>query len=156
MPKRCLVLILLAVAAAAAPPAVRPVGRIRSTEPFRLRGATMPVAGMRWWPIVAGDDIVAGASPAIITFDDGTRVTLARDSRLKLESAGGRTRVRLVEGSLQYRLGRLPKVDIYNRDSLQTASSGAVSTVARESSASRAPASSRAVQAAPPPVSPSR
>jgi hypothetical protein len=146
--KRCLSVIVFAAACAAIALAAHPVGYIRSSEPFRLRGATVPVAGMRWWPIVAGDDIVAGSASAALTFADGSRVTLARASSLKLESAGERTRVRLLDGSLEYRLSASPKVEIYNRDLRQAALSGSASTTAQPSTSS-ASTSPRATQAPP-------
>jgi hypothetical protein len=125
---RTLALALLIAASAAVVQAAYPVGFVRSSEPFRLRGATVPAAGTRWWPVLEGDDIVAGEAPAAIVFMDGTRVALAARSRVTIEPDAGRTRVRLLDGELEYELGRSPKVDIFNRDVRQPGVSGASKT----------------------------
>jgi ferric-dicitrate binding protein FerR (iron transport regulator) len=126
--KRCFAVFLLLAGSAPVAHAARPVGYIRSSQPFQLRGATVPSAVTRFLPVLEGDDIATVSASAVLTFVDGSRVRLARQSRAKLEAGGGRTRVRLLDGSMQYRLSESPKVEIHNRDLPQAASSGTVST----------------------------
>jgi hypothetical protein len=53
---------------------------------------------------MAGDEIVAGKAPAMITFRDGSRVQLNANSRAKVAVAGKQTVLRLTNGQLAYKL----------------------------------------------------
>lgn len=134
--------------------AASPIGSIRSGESFFLSGVEMPVAGIRSWPVVEGDEIVTGSALAILSFPDGSRVTLAAGSHVKLEAGGPPTKVRLVTGSLRFQLSSAPKIDIYNRDARQNAPSGTIFTGGR--SAPPAPGSGHIRTPAPAPFSRSR
>lgn len=153
--KRCFAVFVLLAASAPALRSARPVGYVRSSEPFRLRGTTVPSAVTRFLPVLEGDDIATSSASAVLTFMDGSRVTLARQSRAKLEGGGARTRVRLLDGSLQYRLSESPKVEIYNRDLPQAGSIGIVSAVSAGPPHPVPPPQARGPKR-PPPVSPSR
>lgn len=128
MIRAALVLALLAAYTAAA---ARTVASVRSTRTFRIGRATVPAEGSRSWPVVEGDQIVSGQAPAIFEFPDGSRVTLDAGSRLKLEAGNGHTTVRLLEGSLTYRLEGAPAVEVYNRETRATGSSGTLYTPGR-------------------------
>jgi ferric-dicitrate binding protein FerR (iron transport regulator) len=95
----CLSVALLLVCAVQA---AQPVGAITSSEPFLLRGARVAVAGVPSWPVAPGDDIATATSPAVISFRDGSRVTLGRNSKAKIESDGGPLLLRLLEGTGAY------------------------------------------------------
>lgn len=84
--------------------AAHPVGSIYSSEPFRLRGVTVPASGVPSWPLVAGDDIATGGSGAVVILRDGSRVTLASHSRVTLETRDTRVRLRLRQGAMTFRL----------------------------------------------------
>jgi len=92
----------LALLLACAVQAAQPVGAITSSEPFLLRGARVAVAGVPSWPIAPGDDIATSTSPAVISFRDGSRVTLGRNSKAKLESNDSPLLLRLLEGTGSY------------------------------------------------------
>jgi ferric-dicitrate binding protein FerR (iron transport regulator) len=134
----------------------RPVGYVISSEPFQLRGATVPTAVTHFLPVVEGDDIATDSASAILTFLDGSRITLARQSRAKLEAGGVRTRVRLLNGTMQYRLSESPQVEIYSRGLRQTGTYGTVSAVAVADKEHPAPPPQARGPKKPPPVSPSR
>jgi hypothetical protein len=104
------------------------VGSVRSSSSFRLSGTTVPVEGTRSWPVVAGDEIVAGPAPATLELSDGSRVSLAAEARVKIEAQKGRTTVRLLDGALQYQLSDTATTDLYNRSERARASSGTLTT----------------------------
>jgi hypothetical protein len=107
----CLVILACPFAMAA-----QPVATVQSSKPFRLRGAPVPVAGVPSWPVAIGDDIETAASRAVISFPDGNRVTLATDSRAKLEKDAGRIALRLLKGSAEYDLPAASALRLYVLD----------------------------------------
>lgn len=68
----------------------RTVARAGSTNTFTLRGADTPPIGAPTWPVLAGDEIVAGVAPVSISFLDGSRVVLRPRSsaRVRLDEGG--------------------------------------------------------------------
>jgi hypothetical protein len=134
-----------------------PIASVSSSQPFELHGVTMPVAGIGSWPVVDGDEIVATSAEAVVSFQDGSSVTLAPGSKLEIQSAGGRVQVRLLEGSMNYRLSESAKIDIFNRDSRQTGSTGKVSTPGHGQHGPPSPNPGQGHgRPKPPPISPSR
>jgi len=102
MPGQSIACMNVALLLVCAVQAAEPVGAITSPEPFLLRGARVVVAGVPSWPVAPGDEIAIGASPAVISFRDGSRVTLGRNSKAKLESDGRPLLLRLLEGTGAY------------------------------------------------------
>jgi len=90
-------LLVVAVALAAGP-----VGSISSKDAFRLRGKSVPVAGVPSWPLMAGDELATDQGPATLQFRDGSRVVLGKASKAKLEDSEGVLVLRLLEGSMKY------------------------------------------------------
>src|SRR5581483_10602517 len=78
-----------------------PAARVSSGEPFMLRGAVVPVAGVPSWPLLAGDSIGTEGASASIRFADGSVVTLAERSNAQLEEVNGKVALRLLGGSMQ-------------------------------------------------------
>lgn len=130
--------------------AAQPVAHIRSSEEFQLRGVAVPVAGMRSWPLVAGDDIVTLNAPAVILFTGGGKATLAEKSRAKIEAQGTNTILRLTGGSLEYRLTDSAKVQIYNRGVHQTVLAGRITAGGAGAASNSAGARSAQTEALPP------
>jgi ferric-dicitrate binding protein FerR (iron transport regulator) len=91
-------LVLLTVSAFAA----SPVASVRSSADFELRGVTVNTAGVPSWPVMAGDIVTARKSPAVIQLEDGSRVTLAMNSRAKIEETKEGLSVRLMDGSMAF------------------------------------------------------
>ena len=96
--------------------AASPVAMVRSSSPFVLSGAAVPVAGMSSYPITAGDELVAGMAPVLIAFADGSRVTLEKNSKARIESEDQNTVLRLVAGSGTYRLSQGSKLRLFEAD----------------------------------------
>jgi ferric-dicitrate binding protein FerR (iron transport regulator) len=146
-------LITLAALAAYGALSARTIGSVRSSSTFRLSGNNIPVEGTRAWPVVPGDELATGAEPAILDLADGSRITVAAESKVKIEAQGARTAVRLMEGALQYRLSDTATTDVYNRTDRVQTSTGALST-SRKRPPPKPPGRHRPPQ--PPPVSPWR
>ena len=93
---RAAALVLVAVAAKAQ----TQVATVTSSAPFTLRGAGItPGQGVPMWPVLAGDDIKAGSTLAIVTFPDGSVITLAPGSEGKVDFMNGKPVFQLVNGT---------------------------------------------------------
>jgi hypothetical protein len=98
---RAAALVLVAVAAKAQ----TQVATVTSSAPFTLRGAGItPGQGVPMWPVLAGDDIKAGSTLAIVTFPDGSVITLAPGSEGKVDFMNGKPVFQLVNGTARYSL----------------------------------------------------
>ncbi|HLJ50823.1 MAG TPA: hypothetical protein VKU01_32655 [Bryobacteraceae bacterium] len=56
--------------------AAAPTVSVSSSEPFRLRGAEVVVAGVPSWPVFDGDEVGAEKGPATLKLSCGSRVQL--------------------------------------------------------------------------------
>jgi hypothetical protein len=84
-----------------------------SGQPFTLRGETVNPSGVPSWPVMAGDESVAGSAPVTLTFNDGSRVALAPGTRAIVEVLGGKVVMRLISGEAAY--------DLKSQDAIQLA-----------------------------------
>jgi hypothetical protein len=101
------------VALAACSWAASPLGAVSSTQPFDLNGATAPTAGVPTWPVAAGDVIATHSAPATIVFRDGSRVVVAENSKVKIESQDRKPVLRLLQGSGNYTLAPKPSLALF-------------------------------------------
>jgi hypothetical protein len=90
------------------------LGTVTSSAPFQLRGATVnPGQGVPSWPAMAGDSIKAGPALTIVTFTDGSVVTLEPDSAATLSLSANLTPVfGLSKGTANYSLKTLTAVKL--------------------------------------------
>jgi len=100
MRKRSLALIFGALMVVGSALALAPIGTITSTSSFELSGSSVNIGGVSSWPLIAGQEVVAGTSSLTIVFRDGSRITLAPGSRLKTDSSG--SAANLTGGSMQF------------------------------------------------------
>jgi hypothetical protein len=84
-----------------------------SGQPFTLRGETVNPSGVPSWPVMAGDESVAGSAPVTLTFNDGSRVALAPGTHAIVEVLGGKIVMRLISGEAAY--------DLKSQDAIQLA-----------------------------------
>jgi hypothetical protein len=112
MRKRSLLVIIGGLLVLASGLAVTPIGTITSSSSFELGGSSVNTGGVSSWPLVAGQDIVAGASSLTIVFRDGSRITLGPGSRLKTDSSGAQ--LNLTGGSMQFSLASSSSLKIQN------------------------------------------
>jgi hypothetical protein len=110
---KLLLAVLLIAAAALAASGDQPLATITSAEAIELRGIRVPVEGVPAWPLVAGDELATTTSAAAISFSDGTRVVLDKNSRVKIERVDKQPVLRLVSGSLSYQAGDKPRMEIF-------------------------------------------
>ncbi len=82
--------------------AAGPIGTVASKDAFRLRGKTVPAAGVPSWPLMAGDELATEQGPATLQFKDGSRVVLGKSTKAKVEEAEGSLILRLIDGSMKY------------------------------------------------------
>ena len=99
---RVAVLLFLVVAMSAF--AASPVASVSSSSDFVLRGVRVATAGVPSWPVLAGDNVLAGVAPARIRFQDGSVVTLAPDSSARVEQKDDSLLLRLTSGSMAFTL----------------------------------------------------
>ena len=78
-----------------------------AAQPFTLRGVEVNPSGVPSWPVMPGDETVAGAGPVTFTFENGSRVAVSPGSRARVELAGGKPTFRLLSGEAAYDLSRL-------------------------------------------------
>jgi len=81
------------------------VATVTSSAAFTLRGAGItPGAGVPTWPVLAGDSVTAGTALTILTFPEGSVVTLAPGAEGKVGFVNGKPTFQLVSGKARYSL----------------------------------------------------
>jgi hypothetical protein len=80
--------------------AATPIATVVSGEGLKVRGTAVPPTSVSSFPVVNGDELAAGASPAVVMFKDQSRLTLSANSRVKLEQRKGNTCIFLLDGSI--------------------------------------------------------
>ncbi len=81
-----------------------PVANVSSAEPLTLDGHSISAPGVSSWPVVVGDQVATTTAPAIMSFTDGSRLTLAPQSRVKIIGTNAKPTVVLTAGNLEYKL----------------------------------------------------
>jgi hypothetical protein len=84
--------------------AVPSVGTVTSAVPFLLDGHEVSSPGVTSFPLVPGDTVAASNGPAVLLFNDGSRVKLSENSSVKLDSVGPNLKVVLLTGAVDYKL----------------------------------------------------
>ncbi len=64
------------------------------------------------WPVLAGDDVKAGNALTIVTFPDGSVVTLAPGSEGKIDLSNGKPVFQLLAGTARYSLKSITAVQL--------------------------------------------
>jgi hypothetical protein len=93
------------------------VATITSSAPFRLRGATItPGEGVPSWPVLPGDTVQAGNALTIITFTDGSTVSLEPGTEGNVDLSGGAPSFQLASGTVVYSLKSQTAVKLFSGD----------------------------------------
>jgi len=108
--------------------AATPLANVSSTEPFLVSGVKVPVEGVSSWPVIAGDELKAGNAPVVLTFKDGTRVTLGKNSRATVEGKSKNAALRLLEGAMAFTLMKGSNVRLYSAGNAVNAQAGVTGT----------------------------
>jgi len=81
------------------------VATVTSSAQFTLRGAGITAGtGVPTWPVLAGDTVAAGTALTILTFPDGSVVTLAPGSEGMVGFVDGTPTFQLISGKARYSL----------------------------------------------------
>jgi hypothetical protein len=94
--------------------AAGPIATVSSSQSFNLSGHAVTAAGITSWPLVAGDDLATGGSPAVLYFHDGSSVTLSAGSTAKLGGSAREPKLMLTSGTFDYKLVAGSKVTVTN------------------------------------------
>jgi hypothetical protein len=90
---------------------------VTSTAPFSLRGANVtPGQGIPAWPVLPGDTIRAGIAPTVVTFPDGSVITLDPGAEAKISFSGPTPVFQLLSCSAHYSLTSQTAVKLMERD----------------------------------------
>lgn len=84
--------------------AARVVARVTDTSSVQIRGVTVPMQEVSSWPVALDDEVATGPVPATLRFADGSTVSLARNTKVRVEADGSSYSVRVVSGSVRYNL----------------------------------------------------
>ena len=122
---RPLLLAVGAIAFVASAFAAAPIANVSSSEPFELRGHTVPVEGVTSWPVLAGDRIHASTSQALIRFADGSVITLYPGSTATVDSdSADHNSFRLISGTMALAIKAPRNLSIYSAGELVTVHPG--------------------------------
>jgi hypothetical protein len=111
--KKAATSLAIALVATAAAWAQGQIATVTSSAPFTLRGAAVtPGQGVPSWPVMATDTIKAGTAVAIVTFSDGSVITIDPDSEGVVDMAGQTPVFRLTKGQAHYSLKSLAAVHL--------------------------------------------
>jgi len=108
--------------------AASPIANVSSSEAFKVSGVSVPVSGVSSWPVIAGDELMAGNAPVVLTFKDGTRVTLGKNSRATVEGKNKNAALRLLDGAMGFTLSQGSNVRLYSAGNLVNAQAGVAGT----------------------------
>jgi ferric-dicitrate binding protein FerR (iron transport regulator) len=107
--------------------AAETVANITSSGTFALRGVPVKTQGIPSWPMVLGDELATDKSVASIRFVDGSVVTLAQNSKAQVTKKDGKLTLRLVNGSMQFKLAEGSGLVLTNNNQPVSGVSGSVS-----------------------------
>jgi hypothetical protein len=104
---RTLLLVFLIVFALSA----QPVATLTTGGYVKVNGTVIPTTAAPTWPLAKSDEIVTAGDLAVITFPDGARVTLDKNTRVTLRVCD-RGVVQLYEGAVTYKMPEASKLQI--------------------------------------------
>lgn len=108
---------ILGITAGLAAWAQTQVGTITSSAPFRLRGAAVtPGEGVPSWPLLPGDTVKAGEALTILTFSDGSVVSLEPGTEGNVDLSAGTPLFQLANGTVTYSLKTRTAVKLLSGD----------------------------------------
>jgi hypothetical protein len=88
------------------------VATVSSSEPFTLRGNVVPIQGVSQWPVFNGDEIATSSASAIVSFSDGSRILMDRNTRLTVALKGKKTDVKVTKGKIWYDLKAMARFSV--------------------------------------------
>lgn len=105
---------LVALEAAIVFAAPKPVGSVATNGTVTISGTALECNEVPSWPIVVGDIIQSGRTEtAMMSFPDGSRVLLDKNSVIRVEMRGPSLAVVVVEGSAAFSLSTNSTMRVY-------------------------------------------
>ena len=93
------------------------VATVTSSAQFHLRGAKVATdQGVPTWPVMAGDIVRAGGTPAAVAFGDGSTAVLGKGTLVKLERSGKTPVLQLICGTVNYSLKETGSVKLMSQN----------------------------------------
>ncbi|HXP84275.1 MAG TPA: FecR domain-containing protein [Bryobacteraceae bacterium] len=155
--RRLLTTSVVACCVAAVAFAAAPVGTASSSAAFDLNGVAMPPEGVSSWPVTAGDELRAGGATVVLRFQDGSRIVISEQSRVKLGRNGDTVSVNLAAGAAQFNLAPESALQVLNQGRQVGGRSGSITAGTRAGGTQAGVGSSGGPQAEirrpPPPIS---
>lgn len=87
-----------------------PLATVSSEGPFVLNEQTVSARGVQSWPLLTADRIVTAATPALISFHDGSTINLNPNSTLRLSGSDREPVAVLESGALDYNIAKESKL----------------------------------------------
>jgi hypothetical protein len=87
-----------------------PLASVANEGPFVLNEQTVSARGVQSWPLLTGDRIVTAATPALISFHDGSTISLSPNSALRLSGSEREPVAVLESGALDYNIAKDSKL----------------------------------------------
>jgi ferric-dicitrate binding protein FerR (iron transport regulator) len=109
--------------------AASPVATVSSGADFTLHGAKIVTAGIPSWPVLAGDNILAGTAAARIRFQDGSVVTLSPASSAAVEQGDNGLLLRLLYGSMVFTVAPNSNLSLFSGQTALAVTPDAETTV---------------------------
>jgi len=131
--------------------AAEPVGTASSSDQFDLNGVSMRADGVSSWPVMSGDEIRSISAPILVRFQDGSRMTISQQSRVKLSDGGDGLNVNVTGGDVQYSLAPQSLMRVFNGGTAVSSRSGVAST--RNQGTGKTVAPRAEFRTPPPPIS---
>ena len=100
----CLTAGLLAMGALCSAASV--AGLVDSAEPFLIQGKVVSGPGITGWPVFVDERVTTLGASALVSFRDGSRVLLERNSEVVLKNVAGRLTIKVTKGSASSKLSR--------------------------------------------------
>jgi len=102
--------------AAAIPGSAASIATVTSASPFALDGRSINTPGVTSFPLVLGDLVATASGPAVVLFQDGSKVKLLPNSSVKIAGVADKPKLVLLSGSLDYKLIPGSNLSVTNLD----------------------------------------
>jgi hypothetical protein len=91
--------------------AADPIATATGGSNLQINGKAAATAGAPNWPMAIGDELLTGAAPAVVSFPDGTRLTLGAGTKIVLQVCD-RCVAQLFQGLIEYHKPASSKLEV--------------------------------------------
>jgi hypothetical protein len=79
------------------------VATATSSQPFLIRDVQVPVTGVSNWPVFSGDKVSTTSSSAVLSFHDGSRVVLEKNTSVIVVTNPNNVGLQVIKGKVLYK-----------------------------------------------------